>query len=343
MTDAPPPPPPYPPYPPYPPNPVVMAPPVVAARPTLPRKWLGPKGGWLIFLVLTALWGANLIFNAVILHTSGVSPNTMVLGGLGMTAGLLYTVAYRIRPHDGISPLRLILAFVFGGLLATELAAWIELLLEVVPVGSLADKDILVRSLAGIIEEACKLLAVVVFARGLAKRTAITGLFLGGAVGLGFAAFEDMKYAVTFFDHPQPGFSPVGSLITITLGRDALGPFEHPVFTALVAAALFAATLNGRFRLTPRVIGVYLLVALAHGLVDAPYSIFLALLHNRTGSIGLAFLVAVGAVLTLDIVWLRYARRLRREDDAAYASASPVGSMAVRSSSASPPTGSPFQ
>jgi RsiW-degrading membrane proteinase PrsW (M82 family) len=340
MTDAPPstpPPPAYPPYPPYPP------PPLVAAVPKLPRKWLGPKGGWLIFLVLTAFWGANLIFNAVILHTSGVSPNTMVLGGLGMTAGLLYTLAYRIRPHDGISPLRLVLAFVFGGLLATELAAWIELLVEVAPVGSLTAKDILVRSLAGVIEEACKLLAVVVFARGLTKRTAITGLFLGGAVGLGFAAFEDMKYAVTFFDHPQPGFSPIGSLLTITLGRDAIGPFEHPVFTALIAAALFAATRGGRFRLTPRVVVVYLLVALAHALVDAPYSIFLAVLHSRTGSAALAFLVAAGAVVTADIFWLRHARRLRREDDAAYASASPVGSTAVGSSSASPPTGSPFQ
>jgi RsiW-degrading membrane proteinase PrsW (M82 family) len=249
-------------YPPYAPAPLAVA-------PALPRKWLGPKGGWLIFLVLTAFWGANLIFNAVVLHTSGVSPNTMVLGGLGMTAGLLYTIAYRIRPHDGISPLRLILAFVFGGLLATELASWIELLLEATPGGYSTTIDIVVRSLAGVIEEACKLLAVVVFARGLTKRTAITGLFLGGAVGLGFAAFEDMKYAVTLFAHPTAGFSPIGALVTVSLGRDVLGPFEHPVFTALIAAALFAATRNGRFRITPRVLGVYVLVAIGHGLIDA--------------------------------------------------------------------------
>ena len=334
MTDLSAPPPPV--YPPYPPPSLVLV-----ARP--PRKWLGPKGGWLVFLVLTAFWGANLLFNALVLHTAGVSPNTMVLGGLGMTAGLLYTLAYRIRPHDGISPLRLILAFIFGGLLATELAGWIELLIDVAPFGSITGRDILVRSLAGVIEEACKLLAVVVFARGLTKRTAINGLFLGGAVGLGFAAFEDMKYALTYFDHPQNGLSPIGSLVGITLGRDAIGPFEHPVFSALLAAALFAATRNGRFRITPRVIGVYLLVAIAHSLVDAPYSIFLAALHSPAGSVAPALLIAGAAVLTTDIIWLRYARRLRREDEAAYASAPPVGSGAVGSSSASPPTGSPFQ
>ena len=328
-----PPPPVYPPYP----------PPPLAVVTKLPRKWLGPKGGWLIFLVLTALWGGNLLFNALVLHTSGVSPNTMVLGGLGMTAGLLYTLAYRIRPHDGISPLRLILAFIFGGLLATELAGWIELLIDAAPVGSIAGRDILVRTLAGFIEEACKLLAVVVFARGLTKRTAINGLFLGGAVGLGFAAFEDMKYALSLFDYPTNGLSPIGGLVTITLGRDAVGPFEHPVFSALLAAALFAATRNGRFRITPRVIGVYLFVAIAHGLVDAPYSIFLATLHNRAVSVALALLIAAAAVITADIIWLRYARRLRREDEAAYASAPPVGSGAVGSSSAPPPTGSPSQ
>jgi hypothetical protein len=87
-------------YPPYAPAPLAVA-------PALPRKWLGPKGGWLIFLVLTAFWGANLIFNAVVLHTSGVSPNTMVLGGLGMTTGLLVTLdvtwlryARRLRRED---------------------------------------------------------------------------------------------------------------------------------------------------------------------------------------------------------------------------------------------------
>jgi RsiW-degrading membrane proteinase PrsW (M82 family) len=160
---------------------------------------------------------------------------------------------------------------------------------------------------------------------------------------LGFAAFEDMKYALAIFAHPTNGLSPIGGLVAITLGRDALGPFEHPVFTSLIAAVLFTATRNGRFRITPRVVGAYLLVAIAHGLIDAPYAIFTATLNNRAATIGLALLIAIAVLLTTGITWLRYSRRLRREDDAAYASASPVGSGAVGSSSLAPPTGSPFQ
>ena len=301
------PPPPLPPvYPPFPPPPIV-----VAAKPT--RKWLGPAGGWIVFGVFTAFWGANLLFNGLVIHHAGFSPNTMILGGLGMTAALLYTVAYRLRPQDEITPLRLILAFFLGGLLATELAVFIEALVDIVPPISLADRSLLVRSLAGIIEEACKLLVVILFARGLTQRTPRAGLFLGGAVGLGFAAFEDMKYALAIFNQPIYPHNPVGSLLVVTLGRDAIGPFEHPIFTALLAAALFAATRNGRFRITPKLIGVYLLISAGHGLIDSADTFLFDALHNRSVAIALALLVGLLVALTASIIWFRYSRRLKRE------------------------------
>ena len=288
-------------------------PPPAVPAPKPPRKWLGPKGGWLVFLAFTIPWSLNLIFNAVVLHTAGVSPNTMILGGLGMTAALLYTLAHRVRPQDGLTPMRLVLAFFLGGLLSTELAIWIEAPLEAVPYASLATRDLLTRSLAGVIEEACKLVAVVIFARGLTQRTARNGLFLGGAVGLGFAAFEDMKYALAYFDHPMAPFNPIGGLITVTLGRDAIGPFEHPIFTSLLAAVLFAATRNGRFRITPTVAGVYLLIAAGHGLIDSSPILFNYALHNRVGAEGLGILVVVVVSLTASLFWLRYSRRLKAE------------------------------
>jgi RsiW-degrading membrane proteinase PrsW (M82 family) len=305
MTDlsTPPPPPMYPPFPP-PPLAVVSKP---------PRKWLGPAGGWIVFLVLTGFWGANLLFNGLVIHHAGFSPNTMILGGLGMTGGVLYTMAYRLRPQDEITPLRLILVFVLGGLLATELAVFLEAIVDLVPPIPVAARSLLVRSLAGIIEEACKLLVVVLFARGLTQRTPRAGLFLGGAVGLGFAAFEDMKYALAIFNQPIYPHNPVGSLVVVTLGRDAIGPFEHPIFSALLAAALFSATRAGRFRITPMVVGVYLLVSAGHGLIDSAGTLLFDVLHNRAAASALDFLVSILVALTGSIIWFRYSRRLKRE------------------------------
>ena len=296
MTDPTPPPPQLlpPVYPPFPPPPLVqLPPPPPVVLPKVPRRWLGRAGGWAVFAVFTAFWGFNLLFNGLVIHHAGFSPNTMILGGLGMTAAVLYTVAYRLRPSDEITPLRLVLAFFLGGLLSTELAVFVESAVVLLPPGSPADHSLLVRALAGIIEEACKLLVVVIFARGLINRTPRAGLFLGGAVGLGFAAFEDMKYALAAFDQPIYHGNPVGSLLVVTLGRDAIGAFEHPVFSALLAAALFAATRNGRFRITLRLIGVYLLVSAAHGLIDTADTLLFYALHSRPASAALALLVDI--------------------------------------------------
>lgn len=308
MTDATiqsPPPPVYPPYP----------PPPIATRPKLPRKWLGPKGGWLVFLGLTAFWLFNVLYDQIALHHVALSPNSLILGGFGMTGALVYTLAYRLRPADGISVVRLLLAFVVGGLLSTELAIMIEGPLLQFALAANPHETLIIESLAGVIEELCKIVAVIVVARGLTIKTARNGLFLGGSVGLGFAAFEDMRYAAaSLLDLPIP-HNPLASVISITFGRDLLGPFEHPVLTALVASALFAATRNGRYRITPRVAGVYLGVAAVHGLIDALPG--LLALGNSHSTRTIAELPGQGlsllAILGIDIVWLVYARRVRRE------------------------------
>lgn len=278
--------------------------------PRAPWKWLGPGGGWIIFAFFTAFWLLNLTYNWSVVHRVPLSAPTLILGGFAMTAALVYTLAYRLRPQDGITPLRLVLTFLFAGLFTTELAFYIELLVSLVPVGPAGQPSLLVRSLAGVIEEGLKLLAVVVAARGLVNRSAHNGLFMGGAVGLGFAAFEDMRYAAASASFAPTLHSPLLSVIVVTLGRDVLGPLEHPVFTALTAAALFAATRNGRFRVTRRVILVFVAVAFVHGLIDASPVVF-ALWLPPTPANALGGLVDLLVVVAGGIVWLRYSRRVR--------------------------------
>jgi RsiW-degrading membrane proteinase PrsW (M82 family) len=280
----------------------------VVPRP--PRKWLGRGGGWIIFGIFTAFWLLNLLYNWIVVHSVSLSATTLILGGFAMTAALIYTLAYRLRPHDGITPLRLVLTFLFAGLFTTELAFYIELLVSLVPVSPHGQPGLLVRSLAGVIEEGLKLLAVVIAARGLVNRSTHNGLFMGGAVGLGFAAFEDMRYAAASAGFIPTLHSPLLSVIVVTLGRDLLGPLEHPVFTALTAAALFAATRNGRFRITRRVILVFVAVAFAHGLIDASPAV-LGLWLPQTGANALGGFIDLIVVIGGGIVWLRYSRRVR--------------------------------
>jgi RsiW-degrading membrane proteinase PrsW (M82 family) len=277
-----------------------------------PHKWLGPKGGWLVFLGLTVFWLANVLYDQLALHHVGLSPNSLVLGGFGMTAALVYTIAYRLRLSEGISVVRLLLAFILGGLLSTELAILIEGPLLSFAVAGNPNGELVIRSLAGVIEELCKIVTVVIFARGLTVKTAHSGLMLGGAVGLGFAAFEDMRYAAASIAQPALGLNPLGSVLSVTFGRDLFGPFEHPVLTSLLAAALFAATVNGRYRITLRVIGVYLGVAVAHGLVDSLPGLVALTGMTRLSAELLGGLLSIVVIAALDVIWLVYSRRLRK-------------------------------
>jgi RsiW-degrading membrane proteinase PrsW (M82 family) len=305
MTDLSAPPPPM--YPPYPPPPLVLV-----AKP--PRKWLGPKGGWLVFLGMTVFWLCNVLYDQFALHHVALSPNSLILGGFGMTGALTYTLAYRLRSADGISVVRLLLAFLLGGLFATELAVLIESPLVTFGLASNPHGTLIIESLAGVIEELCKIAAVVISARGLAIKTARNGLFLGGAVGLGFAAFEDMKYAATSLADPVFGHSGLGSVIGVTFGRDLFGPFEHPVLTALLAAGLFAATRGGRYRITLAVVGVYLGVAVVHGLIDSLPALVALGTGGGSGVSGQlpGALLSILMIIGIDVVWLVYSRRLRR-------------------------------
>jgi RsiW-degrading membrane proteinase PrsW (M82 family) len=295
----------------------------VPAAPAPRRKWLGAKGGWLIFIVFTFFWLWNMINNQIVNHGVALSPNSMVFGGFGMTAAVAYTLAYRLRPSDGISIVRLGLAFVLGGLLSTQLATMIEGPL-VVALGGNPQATLIGHSLAGVIEEACKIAVVILMARGLAVRTARSGLFLGGAVGLGFAAFEDMRYAWETTRGAFPTHDLFATLASITFGRDILGPFEHPVMTALLAGVLFAATRNGRFRITWRVVLVYLAVSAVHGLIDASSDLLAFTIPRATASpIGTA--ISLVLALGLSAVWLVYSRRHPAVEDNPAIEVHPLG------------------
>src|SRR5581483_2638356 len=125
----------------------------------------------------------------------------------------------------------------------------------------------------GLIEEACKILAVMFLARRMKHTQAIDGLLIGAAVGMGFAALESTGYAFTSFLTSQ---GHVGASLFTTVLRGLFAPFGHGVWTAILAAVLFRQSTPNRFRITGLVFVAYLFVSLLHGLWNGlPNTIYL--------------------------------------------------------------------
>lgn len=89
-------------------------------------------------------------------------------------------------------------------------------------------------SVAGIIEEPGKLMALMVMAKSERYHYKLNGLLLGAAVGAGFAAFESMGYAFSVLLGGGPGAMNGNILL-----RGFLAPFGHVAWTAICGFAMW--------------------------------------------------------------------------------------------------------
>jgi protease PrsW len=132
----------------------------------------------------------------------------------------------------------------------------------------------------GLIEEAVKLVALMVLTRHLQTRSLRDGMILGAAVGFGFAAFESAGYAFTAL-FTVDGLSIV-QLVQTELIRGLLAPVGHGLWTAILGGVLFATSRHGRFTITGKLILAYVGVSALHGLWDSMHSIALFLTLSLT-------------------------------------------------------------
>nr|WP_157887665.1 PrsW family glutamic-type intramembrane protease [Frondihabitans sp. PAMC 28766] len=287
---------------------------VPAERPN--HKWIGRFGGLWIGAAGAVLFVYLIVVGAMLLHNGADVTVGLLVGSVTVAVAFVYTMAYRIGPRDTMTMSRLLLAFGLGGLIAVTLGSTFDSLLTKAAPGVGTAPSITVLALAGISEELAKILAVVLVSRKLADKSMRNGLFLGGAVGLGFAALEDLSYAYNFYANPpaELHLSHLGAVLVLVPTRAILTPVLHPLYTALFGAALFSSSRNGRFRITWRVVYAYLGVALAHGLWDggagllqvpafASFQILLAPL--------VVFLVYPGVIVGAGLIWIKVARRAR--------------------------------
>ncbi|HEY0247172.1 MAG TPA: PrsW family glutamic-type intramembrane protease [Gryllotalpicola sp.] len=297
-----------------------------APPPRPPRKWLGPWGGLWIAAACVAVWLLEFLVSWVLgpvqkpspIEYQVLDPVLLVIGSCCVAAAFLYTMAYRLEPRWGLSPVRLVGGGLLAGLGAAIVAGIVNGAVNAFAGGTLAVPSTLTFVLVGVVEEGAKIGATMLLARGMPVKSARVGLFLGAAVGFGFSAIENVGYLETAWSVGLAHHQAVETVLATAISRQLLGPLLHPVLTGLLAAAVFGAARNGRFRVTLPVVGAYLAVAAAHSGYDLGSSAADALPDRYLGAV--VSLLTVGAFVVASVVaWLLISRALKHRDPPSFA------------------------
>lgn len=233
-----------------------------------------PRGGlgWLHVL----LTGITLFVVATLVMFLTRNPNlypTVILIGNFLVPITFVAFLYDHQHLSALTPETIAKSFCLGGILGVVGASLLEALL--IPAPANPDQGLSLTSgfAVGLIEEGCKIAAVMFLARRMRHTAPVDGLLMGAAVGMGFAAFESTGYAFTSFLLSQ---GHVGVSIAETVIRGLIAPFGHGIWTAILATVLFRESRPHHFRITGPVIVAYLFVSVLHGLWDGlPSTIYL--------------------------------------------------------------------
>jgi RsiW-degrading membrane proteinase PrsW (M82 family) len=249
----------------------------------------------------TLLTGSGLFVAGSLLLLVTRNPNlfpTVVLIGNFLVPVVFVMFLYEHRHLSNLTPRTMLRSFTIGGALGLLGASLLEpLLLPPSPgFGRLSAPGAV---LVGLIEEGSKIAAVLILARRARQRTEMDGLLLGAAVGMGFAALESTGYAFTTL---LASGGHIGAAVRETVIRGLLAPFEHGVWTGILAAVTFREAKGGRFRITPSVTLAFTFVVLLHALWDSLAGVFVVVIPPGIpvplsivvlGALGLSVFVAV--------------------------------------------------
>lgn len=214
------------------------------------------------------LWVGILLFivATVIMYATG-NPNlypTVILIGNFLIPIVFVTFLYDHQHLSLLSTETIARSFGIGGILGVLGASVLEALLITAPTSPNQGLSLGSAMLVGLIEEGCKIVAVIFLSRKMRHTTMMDGLLLGAAVGMGFAALESTGYAFTALLTSR---TLTASIIS-TILRGVFAPFGHGVWTGILGAVLFRESGPRHFRIDVPVILTYLLVSILHGFWD---------------------------------------------------------------------------
>jgi RsiW-degrading membrane proteinase PrsW (M82 family) len=330
----------------YPPQ-QYQRPPQPPRPPKRPRKWLGAWGGLWIALGAIAIIGLEFLLAWLLRDVQRPSPRDydvldpiLLLVGSGcVIAGFLYTMAYRLEPRWGLSVGRLVGGGLLAGFLAAVAAGMANGTIDAFSGGTDASPSTLSLAVVGFVEESSKLAAALLLGRSLPVKNGRVGLYVGAAVGFGFAFVENLGYLETAWSVGLVHGGAIEGALGTAVARQLLGPFLHPVLTGLATAAWFALARNGRYRVALGAVGAWLAAAVAHSLFDLGATSAQSFDDEYLGA-GVTVLTVAAYVVAAFLAWLFVSRGLKRRDLAREA-ASPAAPPAPPAPPPAPPSSSP--
>lgn len=186
-----------------------------------PRPWM----------FLRALIGSGVVY-FLFVYAWEWFRNMNLLPGLIMTGAMAIPLAtllffFEMNARRNVSLYRVVRLVFLGGIVSLIFSS----VLFELPLNKLGWMG---ASIAGLIEEPGKLIALLVVARSARYKYKLNGLLFGACVGTGFAIFESMGYA--FGTLLAAGIDDMNSNIMM---RGLLSPFGHIVWTAICGAAMW--------------------------------------------------------------------------------------------------------
>jgi protease PrsW len=234
----------------------MTAPPTVRSPFRWRRFLIGGATIWVLMLVAFVVTGNIALLPAIALIGAGVVPFAVVLRYGERVAGTALIL------DD------LLYAFLYGGAVGILIGGFMD-----AEVGRYVSRSTSLLS-AGLVEEAAKAIALLVVAWRLPARSMRAGIYLGAAVGAGFATLETTFYALhdVLSSASNQLYTDAGAvlaqLVVTEVFRAFLAPFLHITWTAILGGVIFSAARCTSFRVTPVVALTYLAVAALHGLWD---------------------------------------------------------------------------
>lgn len=233
---------------------------------------------------------------------------TVILIGNFLIPVVFVTFLYDHQHLSLLTPETIGRSFGVGGILGVLGASILEALLLPHPSGANQGLSLGSALGVGLIEEGCKILAVMFVARRMRHTEPIDGLLLGAAVGMGFAALESTGYAFTAFLTSNGHFT---ASIASTVLRGLFAPFGHGVWSAILGAVVFQQSRSNRFRITGLVLLTYLFVSLLHGLWDG-LPLVVSLVIVIPPGIPISVVSVILAIIGIVVLTAMYRRALRR-------------------------------
>ena len=229
----------------------------------VPTGWPKP---WVFMRVLLFMAAVYFCFYKMfdIFDNSRLVPGLIVMGSMVVPLATVF-LFWEMNTPRNVSFHTVLILVCLGGV--------ISLLVSLIGY-EIAHLDWLGAAQAGIIEEAGKLLAVIMVARNVRYRWILNGMVFGAAIGGGFAAFETAGYSFSdgFFDQfltyalnhiggalgnpdalrnviAQAQIVGYSGMLDQIHQRSYLAPFGHMLWTAIAAGALWRVKGDKPFRI----------------------------------------------------------------------------------------------